>query len=88
MARVKGSKMTEEAKVAMSARREANKLGKESAFVTVWDNLKFLNYVQLETVAKEICRLIEGKKEDEILKLIKMKEIIEGKIKAISDNSN
>lgn len=86
MARIKGVKMTEEAKIAMKAKREANRLGKESAFVVIWDNLKFLNYVQLETIAKEINRLIDEKKEDEILKLINMKDIIENKIKALSEN--
>jgi len=83
MARIKGSKMTEEAKIAMRAKREANKLGRESAFVTIWNNLKFLEYDQLETLATEINRLVQDKREDERLMLIKQKEIIESRINAL-----
>jgi len=84
MGRIKGVKMTEEAKMAMRVKREANRLGKESAFVTVWDNLVFLNYVQLEAVMVEAGRLINEKREKELQQLIKMKENIESKLKELA----
>ncbi len=84
MARIKGVKMTDEAKMAMRVKREANRLGKESAFVAIWDNLKFLNYTQLEAVEVETLRLIGEKKKDERQRLIKMKEEIELKLKELA----
>jgi len=85
MARLKGSRMTEEAKAVMRAKRQANKMGRESAFVTVWDNLKFLNYKQLEDVDREISRIMIGKVEEEKKELLKEKKRIEAKLATLAD---
>lgn len=86
MGRIKGVKMTEEAKQAMRAKRAANRLGKENAFVTVWENLKNLSFTELNSLNTEVCRLIEEKREEERQKLLRMKEEIEQKIQNIYQN--
>lgn len=85
MGRIKGSKMTEEAKAAMRAKREANKLGKESAFNLVASNLKLLSFEDLENTIGLALRYKKEKMGEEELRLIKEKEEIEIKLKKLKD---
>ncbi|MDF9829735.1 hypothetical protein [Parabacteroides sp. PF5-6] len=85
MGRIKGSKMTEEAKAAMRAKREANKLGKESAFNLVATNLKLLSFEDLENTIGLALRYKKEKMGEEELRLIKEKEEIELKLQKLKD---
>jgi len=85
MGRIKGSKMTEEAKAAMRAKREANKLGKESAFNLVATNLKLLNFEDLENTIGLALRYKKEKMGEEELRLIKEREEIEMKLQKLKD---
>lgn len=84
MGRIKGSKMTEEAKKAMSEKRKANKEGRESAFVVVWENIKYLSYSEIDTLRNELDRLIILKIQDEKEKLMKERAQIEGKLNQLN----
>lgn len=83
MGRIKGVKMTEEQKAAMRAKREANKLGKESAFNLVTSNLKHLSFEELEHVVALANRQKKEKLGTEELRLIKEKEEIELKLQKL-----
>lgn len=85
MGRIKGSKMTEEAKAAMRAKREANKLGRESAFNLVATNLKFLSFQELDNAVALAMRYRKEKMGEEELRLIKEKEEIELKLQKLKD---
>jgi len=86
MGRVKGSKMTDEAKAAMRAKREANRLGRESAFNLVATNLKLLNYEELDNSIALALRYKKEKMGEEELRLIKEKEEIEQKLQKLKDS--
>jgi len=83
MGRLKGSKMTEEQKAAMRAKRAANKLGKESAFNLVATNLRHLSFEELENVLALALRQKKEKLGVEELRLIKEKEEIELKLQKL-----
>lgn len=83
MARKKGVKMTEEQKAAMRARRTANKLGKENAFVKVTDNLKLLSFRELNDAIALAMRFRKERLGEEELRLIKEKEELELRIKEL-----
>lgn len=85
MGRVKGSKMTEEAKAAMRAKRAANKLGKQSAFNLVASNLKLLEFEELENAIALALRYKKDKMGEVELQLIKEKEEIEQKLKRLKE---
>lgn len=85
MGRIKGSRMTEEAKAAMRAKREANKLGKESAFNLVATNLKLLTFEDLENTIGLALRYKKEKMGEEELRLIKEKEEIELKLQRLKE---
>lgn len=85
MGRIKGSKMTEEAKAAMRAKREANKLGRESAFNLVATNLKLLNFEELENSVALALRYKKEKMGEEELRLIKEKEEIEMRLQKLKE---
>jgi len=86
MGRIKGSKMTDEAKAAMRAKREANKLGRESAFNLVATNLKLLNFEELENSIALALRYKKEKMGEEELRLIKEKEEIELRLQKLKEN--
>ncbi len=83
MARKKGVKMTDEQKAAMRARRQANKMGKETAFVKVTDNLKLLSYKELNDAIALALRYRKDKIGEEELRLIKEKEELELRLKEL-----
>lgn len=85
MGRVKGSKMTEEAKAAMRAKRRANKLGRESAFNLVATNLKLLDFEELDNAIALALRYKKEKMGEEELRLIKEKEAIELKLNKLKE---
>lgn len=85
MGRIKGSKMTEEAKAAMRAKREANKLGRESAFNLVASNLKLLSYEELDNSIALALRYRKEKLGEEELRLIKEKEEIELRLQKLKE---
>lgn len=85
MGRIKGSKMSDEAKAAMRAKREANKLGKESAFNVVASNLKLLSYEELENTIGLALRYKKEKLGEEELRLIKEKEEIEQRLQELKE---
>ncbi|MDH6343448.1 hypothetical protein M2480_001939 [Parabacteroides sp. PFB2-12] len=80
MGRVKGSKMSDEAKAAMRAKRAANKLGKQSAFNLVATNLKLLEFDELDNAIALAHRYKREKVGEVELRLIKEKEEIEQKL--------
>lgn len=85
MGRIKGSKMTDEAKAAMRAKRAANKTGKESAFNTVALNLKLLSFEDLENTIGLALRYKKEKMGEEELRLIKEREEIELKLQKLKE---
>lgn len=85
MGRQRGSKMSDEAKAAMRAKREANKFGKESAFNSVASNLKFLSFEELENAIGLALRYKKEKMGEEELRLIKEKEEIELKLQRLKE---
>lgn len=85
MGRVKGSKMTEEAKAAMRAKRQANKLGRESAFNLVATNLKHLSFEELDNAIALALRYKKEKMGEEELRLIKEKEEIELRLNKLKE---
>lgn len=85
MGRIKGSKMTDEAKAAMRAKREANRLGRESAFNLVATNLKLLDFEELENSIALALRYKKEKMGEEELRLMKEKEEIELKLQKLKE---
>ncbi|MDH6534034.1 hypothetical protein D0T51_03385 [Parabacteroides sp. 52] len=88
MGRIKGSKMSEEAKAAMRAKRQANKLGKETAFNLVAGNLKHLSFEELDSSIALALRYKKEKMGEEELRLIKVKEEIELKLQKLKELDN
>lgn len=80
MGRVKGSKMSEEAKQAMRARRQANKEGKANALATVADNIRHLTFDETETAIKLILEHHHKMHGDEEQRLLKQKAEIEERL--------
>ncbi|MDH6358067.1 hypothetical protein [Parabacteroides sp. PF5-9] len=85
MARRKGQTMTEEQKAAMRARRQARKTGKETAYTRTLENLKLLSFDELEGVIAFAHRYKKDQMAKEELKLIKAKEEIDLKLKALKN---
>ncbi|MDH6311736.1 hypothetical protein M2137_000495 [Parabacteroides sp. PFB2-10] len=85
MGRVKGSRMSDEAKAAMRAKRAANKLGKQSAFNLVATNLKLLEFEELENAIALALRYKKERVGEVELRLIKEKEEIEQKLMRLKD---
>jgi hypothetical protein len=85
MGRIRGAKMSDEAKAAMRAKREANKFGKESAFNAVASNLKFLTFDELESTIGLALRYKKEKIGEEELRLIREKEEIELKLERLKE---
>lgn len=83
MGRTKGSKMSEEAKAAMRAKRAAKKSGKDSAYGIIASGLKTLSYDELESVLSLALRYKKEKLGEEELRLIKEKEEIELKLEKL-----
>lgn len=77
--------MSEEQKAAMRAKRLANKLGKDSAFLLVATNLKSLSYVELNNAIALAHRYRKEKLGEEELRLIKEKEELEFQLKKLKD---
>lgn len=77
--------MSDEAKAAMRAKREANKFGKESAFNAVASNLKFLSFDELENTISLALRFKKEKMGEEELRLIREKEEIEMKLQRLKE---
>ena len=85
MARRKGQTMTEAQKIAMRAKRRANKEGKANAFDTIASNLKYLSFSELEDIT-ELALLERRKKLDsEETRLLKEKEEIETQIRKLKE---
>ncbi|MDH6358595.1 hypothetical protein [Parabacteroides sp. PF5-9] len=85
MARRKGQTMTEAQKAAMRAKKEARKLGKETAFSMINTNLKYLSFSELEHIIALASRMKKEKLGDEELKLIKEMEEIELRLKKLKE---
>jgi len=85
MGRIKGSKMTEAAKVAMRARRLANKEGKANALSAVADNIRYLSYDETEVVADLINQHCLRIRDEEEKRLLKMREEIDERIKKLKE---
>lgn len=83
MGRIKGIKMTEEAKTVMRARRRANKEGKDNALSTITDNIRHLTFEETETVLTLLNQHRLKIRDDEEQKLLKMKEEIEGRLEML-----
>ncbi|OAV75180.1 hypothetical protein Barb7_01222 [Bacteroidales bacterium Barb7] len=88
MGRTKGVKMSEEAKFAMRAKREALKDGRDSGFSVVISSLKQLNFEELDKVIALAARLKKEKLGEEELRLIKEKEDIELRLQRLKENGN
>jgi conjugal transfer/entry exclusion protein len=87
MGRVKGIKLSEEAKASMRAKREAHKLGenKGSVFINIMSNLKFLSFEELEKLIG-LAELQKLKKvDDEKKRLIKEKQMIESQLQKLQE---
>jgi len=80
MGRIKGSKMSEEAKQTMRARRQANKEGKANALSTVADNIRYLTFEETEVVIKLLNEQRDNSREKEKERLLKMKAEIEERL--------
>lgn len=83
--------MSEEAKFAMRAKREARKEGREgrdSEFSVVISNLKQLNFEELDKVIASAVRLKKEKIGEEELRLTKEKEDIELRLRRLKENEN
>jgi hypothetical protein len=87
MGRTKGIKLSEEAKVAMRAKREARKVadGKNSAFMGVLSSLKHLSFEELDKLITLIDAQKLKKADDEKQRLLKEKHDIETQLQKLQE---